>query len=363
MTADVPLARIVGAGPVALACALFLVRRGVPARRLVLDPAPAPGAAVPPALAARALALSHGGCQLLARVAMLPPAGRIGRVEVSMLGHAGRTRIVAADLRVPELGVVVRYGALLEALRRAAAAHAWAPPGPDTPTPLTIHAEGDPGESADVREFHQSALLGEVYAPHAPAARQTVAFERFTPNGPLALLPLPEPDRWTLVWCDFDAATRTRATRTPAELADELQERFGDTLGRLRVEGPLAVAPLARRTRRAATAPGEVWIGNAAQALHPVAGQGLNLGIRDAFELADAVAESVRRGTPTDTMLRDWARARRADRSLTVGLTDLMAASFTWPLARGLQSPLLGALDLLPALRRPLAAQLMFGRR
>jgi len=363
MSADGPLVRIVGAGPVALACALFLARRGVPARRLVLDPAPVPGAAVPPALAARAIALSHGGCQLLARVATLPPAGRIERVEVSMLGHAGRTRIAAADLRVPELGAVLRYGALLQALRHAAAAHAWAPPDPDRPARLTIHAEGDPGDTADVRRFDQSALLGEVHAPRAPAARRAVAFERFTPGGPLALLPLPEPDRWTLVWCDTDATTQARAECAPADLSAELQARFGDALGPLRVAGPLVAAPLARRSRREPTAPGEAWIGNAAQALHPVAGQGLNLGVRDAFELADAIAEAARRGTAVDAMLRGWARARRTDRSLTIGLTDLMAASFTWPLARALQSPLLAALDLLPALRRPLAVQLMFGRR
>jgi len=356
--------RLVGSGPVSLACALFLVRRGVPSATLELDPPPAPGAPVPAALAARTLALSDGSRQLIERIAPLPEAGRIERVEVSLRGHAGRTRIVAPDLGVASLGHVVRYGALLESLRRAAAAHRWAAPiEGDPPVTLTVHAEGDTGEDADVREFGQSALLGDVHAPRADAGRHRTAFERFTPEGPLALLPLPEPGFWTMVWCD--TAERCEALRAdgPDAACAALRARFGDALGPLAVRGPLVVAPLVRRARRRVTAPGEVWIGNAAQTLHPVAGQGLNLGLRDAFELADALGAAHRDGASPDTAVAGWARRRRADRGVTIALTDLLAASFTWPLARALQSPLLATLDLLAPLRRPLAAQLMFGRR
>lgn len=355
---------LVGGGPVALACALFLVRRGVPAPSIALDPSPTTDAPVPPALASRTLAVSHGSRQLLERIATIPPAGTIRQVEVSLRGHAGRTRIAAADLGVPALGHVLRYGALLASLRAAASTHRWAgPPEAGTRAALTVHAEGDPGDDADVREFGQWALLGEVRAPRAAAARHATAFERFTPDGPLALLPLPEPGRWTMVWCDTAARCEARRAADPASLSAALQARFGDALGPLAVEGPLGLAPLARRTRRGTVVPGEAWIGNAAQSLHPVAGQGLNLGLRDAFELADALADARRRGQSADTGLQAWRTRRRADRRLTVGLTDLMAASFTWPLARPLQSPVLAALDLLAPLRRPLAAQLMFGRR
>ncbi|MEI7446886.1 MAG: 2-octaprenyl-6-methoxyphenyl hydroxylase, partial [Burkholderiales bacterium] len=96
---------------------------------------------------------------------------------------------------------------------------------------------------------------------------------------------------------------------------------------------------------------------------HPVAGQGLNLGLRDAFELADALAPVAVRGAPLAAALDGWRRGRRLDRTVTIAVTDLMAASFTWPLARPLQSPVLAALDLLPPLRRPLALHLMFGHR
>lgn len=362
--AAAPRWRVVGAGPVALAFALFAVRRGVPAATIVLDPPPADDAPVPPALAARTLALSHGTAQLLARVAPLPAAGRIARVEVSLRGHAGRTRIVADDLGVPALGHVVRYGPLLQALRSAARPHRFASPADEGATDaLVVHAEGDAGADADTREFGQSALLGEVAAPQAPPALAGTAFERFTPEGPLALLPLPEPGRWTMVWCGPAERCDARRTSDVDALSAELRERFGDALGPLRVEGPLVVAPLARRARRATAGAREAWIGNAAQSLHPVAGQGLNLGLRDAFELADALAPVAVRGAPLPAALEGWRRGRRLDRTVTIALTDLMAASFTWALARPLQSPVLAALDLLPPLRRPLAAHLMFGHR
>jgi len=359
--------RIKGAGPIGLACALFLLRRGVPASTIALDPLPVADEPIAPGLAARVLAVSHGSCQLLGRIATLPQAGRIGRVEVSMSGHLGRTRIVADELGVPALGQVMRYGALLDSLRQAAAPYHWAslPTDPDNAEciGLTIHAEGDAGEDARVREFDQSALLGEVAAPQAGSDHLQTAFERFGENGPLALLPLPQSRRWAMVWCDRADRCETRSTTDPARLSAELQSRVGDMLGPLEVCGPLGVAPLSRRARRQLATPNEVWIGNSAQSLHPVAGQGLNLGLRDAFELADCLASLHRSGTRPADALQSFERRRRADRSLTIGLTDLMAESFTWPLIRPLQSGVLGTLDMLSALRAPLARQLMFGRR
>ena len=359
--------RIKGAGPVGLACALFLLRRGIPASAIALDPLPVANEPIEPGLAARVLAVSHGSCQLLGRVATLPAAGRIGRVEVSMSGHLGRTRIVADELGVPALGQVMRYGALLGSLRQSAAQHHWAslPADPDNDARivLTIHAEGDTGADARVREFDQSALLGEVAAPQAGSEHLYTAFERFGENGPLALLPLPQSRRWALVWCDRADRCETRRADDPASLSAELLSRVGDRLGPLEVCGPLALARLSRRARRQLATPNAVWIGNAAQSLHPVAGQGLNLGLRDAFELADCLADLHRSGARLPDALQTFERRRRADRSLTIGLTDLMAESFTWPLIRPLQSGVLGTLDVLSALRAPLARQLMFGRR
>jgi 2-octaprenyl-6-methoxyphenol hydroxylase len=358
---------LTGAGPVSLACALFLVRRGIAPSRIALDAAGAPPS-IPEPLARRSLAISHGSRQLLDRIARFPDHGRIARVEVSMAGHAGRTRIGGEDLGAPALGYVVRYGALLQVLRDAAmrmpwaqgAQHRIADAATDT---VIIHADGDPGDDARVREFDQCALLGEVRVPEEPPSRAEVAYERFTDAGPLALLPLPEARRRALVWCDTAEHCEQRRALSPAALAAALQQRFGAALGPLQPEGPLTVVPLIRRVRTRQDSAHEAWIGNAAQVLHPVAGQGLNLGLRDAFELAAALADADRLGMPARQALERFRRQRRTDRGLTVAITDLMARSFTWPFARPLQSPLLAALDLAPALRRPLAAQLMYGWR
>jgi 2-octaprenyl-6-methoxyphenol hydroxylase len=168
-----------------------------------------------------------------------------------------------------------------------------------------------------------------------------------------------------MVWCDRADACEARRALEPARLSAELQTRAGDLLGPLEICGPLALAPLARRARRKIATHDAVWIGNAAQSLHPVAGQGLNLGLRDAFELADTLAQTRhhRDARRVPDALQAFEGRRRADRSLTIGLTDLMAESFTWPLIRPVQSGVLGALDMLSALRAPLARQLMFGRR
>lgn len=341
-----------------------MVRRGVPSASIALYPPVRDAAPIPPALAARTLALSGGSCQILARIAALPQAGVIRHVEVSIEGHAGRTRIAASDLPAEALGRVVRYADLMQVLRDAAHQHDWARPESDDPAPaLTVHAEGDTGEAARVRDIGQWALLGDVHAPHASPTLHDQAFERFTPQGPLALLPLAQPGRWSLVWCDSEAACRQRLAAPRSELEAELSARVGPRFGALRLDGDCSVAPLVRRVRRHLDSDTEAWIGNAAQALHPVAGQGLNLGLRDAFELADAVAQALRTGQPLPVALRAWRRGRWVDRTGTVALTDLMAASFTWPGVRPLQSPILALLDLAPSLRRRLAARLMFGHR
>lgn len=349
---------IEGRGPVAMALALFLVRQGFGPASMRLEP----DTGEPPAwLASRSLALSLGSWQLLSRIAALPPAAPIATVEVSLRGRAGRTRMHASDLHAPALGYVLRYGALHRALAGALAP--LRPPDAEAGThaaPLTIVADGDPGTGSQVRDFDQAALLAEVVAEHDAHG---TAFERFTDEGPLALLPLPETHRHALVWCARPAQSERRAGLDAHAFEAELRTAFGNALGALRLHGDRVLAPLQRRMRTHDDDARRIAIGNAAQALHPVAGQGLNLGLRDAFELAQLLGELRAAGRPLAEAVTHYRRRRRTDRSVAVTLTDTLARAFTLPAIAPLESVALGALDLLAPARDGLAATLMFGLR
>lgn len=374
--------RIDGTGPVALATALWLVRAGIPARQIALPLDQQARSILPPAGPRRALALSDGSRQILGRLIALPPAGRIGTVEIFQAGSNGHARIEAADFDLPALGHVVDWEALIEALHRAAEALPFGhPQDPAFAAPaVLVHAGGLPppaersaSEFAE-RDSGQAGLLLEVQT----SATADTAFECFCPAGPLALLPAPMPDgsqRYTVVWCDAVARSQARATLSPEALGQALRSELRSALGArewarhpwletLQVCTPAVALPLPRISRRQLTAPGQVWIGNAAQALHPVAGQGLNLGLRDGFELARCLGDAWHQPRPDiAAALAAHARGRRADRQLTIGSTDLFAVTFGWPAASRLQSLLLRVLHLSAPLRRPLASALLFGHR
>jgi 2-octaprenyl-6-methoxyphenol hydroxylase len=367
---------ILGTGPVGLAGALFLARQGVAPAAIALDLTERP---LPDALAQRTLALSAGSWQLLARIARLPRSAPIRAIEVSLLGRAGRTYLSAAELGVDALGQVVRYRDLHRCLHDAAALAGFAQTGrtdigiasrdaggpggaqPEAGTLLTIHAEGDAGPDADVRDFGQSAVLADVASG---VAGDGTAYERFTDEGPLAMLPVPEPGRYNLVWCASHERTQQRMALDDSTFAAALGERLGPRFAPLSLVGPRVCAPLARRLRTRIVDDRSVWIGNAAQALHPVAGQGLNLGLRDAFELARCVgalaapdAQGIARA------LERYRDARRRDRRGLVGVTDTLAHAFTLPALHALESSALALLAHLPPLRRTLARGFMFGLR
>jgi len=186
---------------------------------------------------------------------------------------------------------------------------------------------------------------------------------RFTADGPLALLPLPEPHRCSLVWCDRPEVSGRRAALPADVLAGELQKAFGWSLGRITIESDATCWPMARRARRTLNSGREVWIGNAAQGLHPVAGQGLNLGLRDAFLLAQHLGDARARGDELARALPDYVRQRSADRGGTITLTDVLARAFAFTPLHPLQSVTLGMLDAAGPLRELVARRFMFGRR
>ena len=208
-------------------------------------------------------------------------------------------------------------------------------------------------------DYQQTAWVGQVSFAATPARAAGVAFERFTRHGPVALLPLKNGGA-ALVWCvpsdDDDVAALDDAQRVTV-----LNTIFHASVGRIESITPLKHFALGLNAERTLTEGRSVRIGNAAQTLHPVAGQGLNLGLRDAFELVQALA----RNRDVDAVLRRLEWQRGPDRWAMIAATDFLARSFTWKLpgggaARGLG---LAALQALRPLKSALARQMMFGRR
>jgi 2-octaprenyl-6-methoxyphenol hydroxylase len=354
--------RILGTGPVSLLLRGLLLRQGFEPGQLVCDPPPAE---LPAWLGQRAIALSLGSWQLLARVAALPASAPIRSVEIGLRGAAGRTRLHAEELGEPAVGHVVRYQALHRALLEAIAAPAVPalpalPAEPLAPADVTVLADGNPGEDSALRDFAQTALLASVRVSRPV---EGMAFERFTSEGPLALLPLPGDRCWSLVWCAPTAHSQARAELPRAQLEQQLERAFGPALGKLSISDSPVLAPLERRLRRSTVRGSEIAIGNAAQALHPVAGQGMNLGFRDAFVLAERLGAAQASGLPLSSAAAPFERHRRLDRLATVAVTDTLATIFTQPLLHPLQSLALGLLDLAGPARRTVARAFMFGLR
>ncbi|MEY3253865.1 MAG: hypothetical protein RL227_2838 [Pseudomonadota bacterium] len=391
---------VVGAGPVGLALALLAARRLPMARISVFDARPLGGdvAADP-----RTLALSLGSVQLLERLGAWPAAAAapIRRVHVSqapsgitlgqLLRHEpAEVTLDAAELGVAQLGAVLGYGALLAPLQAAWLAAAAAEPQRlltrfGTPVAalkaladgvevdagiaerfdIAVVAEGgvyaEQARKALVADYGQTAWVGQATLA---AGSGGVAFERFTADGPLALLPLPTPPdgaaRAALVWCVPSAADPVRDL-TDAQRLALLKSRLPAEAGELRALSPLKSFALGLNAERSLVQGRTVRIGNAAQTLHPVAGQGLNLGLRDAY----ALVEALQRGGDVDTALARVAWARAPDRWSLIAATDFLARSFTWQLpgAAALRGLGLAALQALPPAKTALARQMMFGWR
>ena len=371
---------ICGAGPVGMALAIFLVRRGVPPSRIALiDAKPLEQVVADP----RSIALSHGSEQALVDAGAWPlPATPIHQIHVSRRGQFGRTLMDRSEHDLPALGYVTRYGDVVAALAAAASQVGLQVLRPartesidedaDGVTlrlsdgrllraKIAVQAEGGvfgaQAARAVQRDYDQSAVIARV-AASSPIAHR--AFERFTDEGPLALLPQEGSDglQYALVWCTRPARAAELLALDDAAFLQELDAMFGARLGRFTRVSKRATYPLGLNADAASTAR-TVAIGNAAQTLHPVAGQGLNLGLRDATVLARLLAVAA-----TPDQLLAFNAARQTDRKLTIGLTDTMARIFAG------QGPLqallglgLGAIDAFGPGRMLLAELMMYGRR
>ncbi len=376
---------IVGGGLAGMALALALHRQGVKAR--LHDIRPRGSARSDP----RVIALSYGSQQIFSGLgvwpAIAPAATPIATIHVSQKGGFGRTCIRATEEGVPALGQVVPAGsiaaALDDALKKTGTEYRdgekigqvrvegrqvclTSGQGQHSYAPLVVYAEGGvSGEGDPVasgikhRDYGQHALICTltIDQPHANIAR-----ERFTPRGPLALLPLGKPDEYAVVYtCPPFEAARCLSLSEP-EFLQTLQAHFGHR-PRLTAVRDRHVFPLGLRYRVSPVGERCVWLGNAAQTLHPVAGQGFNLALRDAMALAQTLAGQADPGQPE--VLARYAAARRIDRQGIIGLTDGLVRLFSndLPVVREGRGLALLALDLLPPLRGFLARRMMYGAR
>jgi len=227
---------------------------------------------------------------------------------------------------------------------------------------LTVVADGGTlfAEQTRTRDYQQAVVTTRVASaiPH-----HNVAYERFTPEGPLAMLPAD--DRIALVWTTTPERAQQLCEAPEAEFLERLQRAFGDRLGVFSQAGPRARYPIAKKVANRLTAPRIVAVGNAAQTLHPVAGQGLNLGLRDAWELAETLPGLPRDEIGGSAHLQAYARRRRLDRRGGVNFTDALVRLFSndvapFRLARGLG---LAALGAVPPARDFLVRRMTFGTR
>lgn len=344
-----------------MALALALHRQGVAAR--IFDTR-SRGAAKEDL---RILALSHGARQILEGLGVWNAIANtpITTIHISQQGGLGITRIRADEEGVPALGYVLAASDLAASLDAAIAEagipyreHCRVDPHNPPATSLTVWAEGAVDASVAVsRDYGQHAVICTASAKEAHGGR---AWERFTPQGPVAVLPCGR-DYAVVLTCPAEDA-ETTAKAGDQEFLDTLQSRFGGRLTFTAV-GRRHVFPLGLRYRPNPVAERQVWIGNAAQTLHPVAGQGFNLALRDIHELARCLAAAADPGAP-DVLAR-YAAARRADRHAAMGFTDLLVRLFSNdnPVLKHARGAGLLALDLFPPARSFLARRMMFGAR
>ena len=382
---------IVGAGPVGATLALALADSDLDV--VTLDARPTGSIA----RSDRSLALSHGARLIFERldvwseVAATPGAVTpITAIDISQRGGFGRARLYARDHGVDALGYVVSYRALQHALDAAlaragmsiehgvsvkrvsatavsaqvvgvcnGAAVEWS-------ARLAAVADGG-GDVVDYiarrrHDYRQVALVAKIWSsePHGG-----LAFERFTDQGPMALLP--EGDHCGLVWTTTPENAGALVELSEPSFLEALAQRFGPCAGPWTRVADRRTFPLTLEFATRVAAERTVLLGNAAQALHPVAGQGFNLGVRDAYELAQELLAdpfTIDRdhfGAPR--FLAAYSRRRAADRwtgiAFTHGLLGLFGSDVSllrWP--RGLALTLL---DALPPVKRMFTRAMLYG--
>ena len=384
---------IVGGGPVGATLALLLAKQGLSVT--VLE-ARSLGAAHSES---RALALSFGSRRILEKLglwgALSTQAAPINSIHVSQKGSLGRTLLHANDYHQQALGYVLSYGVLSAVLDRAiddakplvnfifeasASNIAYAPSqatvtythggvAHNISSPLVVLADGGrtldelAGLSRETKEYGHDALVTKVRAelPH-----HNVAYERFTANGPIALLPNGGEFDFSLVWTGEKSFITPLLSLSDADFLEKFHQQFGDRVGNFlsvekRLSFPLKMAQLKPDAQQSEHL---VVIGNAAQTMHPVAGQGFNVGLRDAESLAQYIASASADELGSANMLASYQASRKSDTKGGLLFTDFLVNLFSNDLVvlSALRGASLGVFDVIQPIKKYLVGKMSFGK-
>ena len=386
LASDAPPLAVIGAGIVGCALALALDHAGVPV--VLLDQGPAPGPESDPR---RGVALAPDVLAFLAGLGVEVPQTPYEHMIVWDHSGPAALHFSAAEVGLPRLGAMVENDRLRWALTQTLGARGvplrwgtrvaqvrWpslgaAPQltlasGETLPVALVCAADGGhsplrslAGLGVRDEPMHQRAVVTAVVTerPH-----EATAWQRFLPTGPLAFLPLDDDaegrHRCSVVWsADEDRARALEALDDEAFCA-ALSEAFEYRLGSVLSAVPRAAFPLQQRHAERYVAPGLVLLGDAAHVVHPLAGQGVNLGVRDVMALVPALRAGLRQGTLGDPdQFAAYERHRRRDNALMLRAFSALKRGFapaSGPTA-WLRQQGLGFLDHQPTLRRRFMAQ------
>ena len=380
---------IIGGGLVGASLALAL-QAGARAKqwKIVLIEPYAPGDSYQPSYDARASALSYGSQQIYRRLglwdAIAPRAEAIHDIHISDRGRFAAARLNANEESVPALGYVVENAWLGHCLWAALDSDVveWRCParvekmqalsdgyrldlddGSSVDCDLAILADGGRsslreqlGIHAQNTPYGQTALISNISTalPH-----QGMAFERFTDDGPMALLPLPD-NRCVLIWTREPHEAQRLYALPDKQFIQELQDCFGYRLGAIQQVGTRHLYPLSLIESSEQVRTNLAVLGNAAHSLHPVAGQGYNLSLRDSIALADCLLSGP--DIPGDlATLQRFQNNQKLDQELTIGFSDRVTRLFSnaKPLLAGGRNLGLLGLDLVPPAKRWFARQAM----
>ncbi|HEX9390596.1 MAG TPA: FAD-dependent oxidoreductase [Usitatibacteraceae bacterium] len=374
---------VIGAGPVGATFALHARQAGLDVALLE--------AREGPSRESRTLALSWGSREILDEAGVwieALQATAIHSIHTSQKGGFGRVDLSREDGGVEALGYVLNYaelqaaldaelerqgiavirGAVVSAIDRsgehAGISYAFRGGEQRLATDVVVLADGGanlgkvPAIRIAEKDYGQSALLAHILADSPHRHR---AFERFTGEGPAALLPKRGECDYSMVWVASPVRIESLKALDAGAFCAAFQDHFGYRAGRFLQVKNRRSYPLRLRTVSSPVAGRVVVIGNAAQALHPVAGQGFNLGLRDAIDLARGLAGHEPQSV--DMRLQRYAATRSQDVSRSVGFTDFLVGAFSRDdaLLRVPRGLALAAVDLLPSVRRALARRMLFG--